>query len=256
MPRRLSRRQPKGVQLHEILVRYVEGLEPGTLLPSERVLAERFQVARMTVRTEIDQLVRAGLVTRRHGQGTFVAEPKLVQSDVLVSFSQDMRSRGLTPGSRVLSIGVEAALETESKRLALPADAPIVRIVRVRTADGTPFAVERASLPSERFPGLENADFDGGASLYQLLERQYDARPQTAEQRVSAVLPDPEEAPLLGVPATQPCFRIEGVTRDAAGEILAFGQSLYRGDRYDVVMHVVRAESSADVQGSTTRARK
>lgn len=245
MPRRLSRRQPKGEQLHQILVQYVEGLEPGTLLPSERVLAERFQVARMTVRTEIDRLVRAGFVTRRHGQGTFVAEPKLVQSDVLISFSQDMRTRGLTPGSRLLSIGVEPALEAESKLLALPADAPIVRIVRVRTADNTPFAVERASLPSERFPGLEDADLDGGTSLYQLLERRYDARPHTAEQRVSAVLPDPGDASLLGVPATQPCFRIERVSRDADGEIFEFGQSLYRGDRYDVVMHIVREESTA-----------
>jgi GntR family transcriptional regulator len=243
MPRRLSRRQPKGEQLHQILVDYVGKLEPGTLLPSERVLAERFQVARMTVRTEIDQLVRAGLVTRRHGQGTFVAEPKLVQSDVLVSFSQDMRTRGLVPGSRLLSIGVEPALEAESKLLALPEEAPIVRIVRVRTADGTPFAVERASLPSERFPGLEDADLDGGASLYQLLEREYAARPHTAEQRVSAVLPERGDAALLGVPAAQPCFRIERVTRDAGGEIFEFGQSLYRGDRYDVVMHIVREET-------------
>lgn len=244
MPRRLSRRQPKGEQLHQILVDYVEGLEPGTLLPSERVLAERFQVARMTVRTEIDRLVLAGLVTRRHGQGTFVAEPKLVQSDVLISFSQDMRTRGLTPGARLLSIGVEPALEAESKRLALPAEAPIVRIVRVRTADGTPFAVERASLPSERFPGLEDADLDGGASLYRLLERRYDARPHSAEQRVSVVLPEKADASLLDVPATQPCFRIERVTRDAAGEVFEFGQSLYRGDRYDVVMHIVREDAS------------
>lgn len=243
MPRRLSRRQPKGEQLHQILVDYVGRLEPGTLLPSERVLAERFQVARMTVRTEIDQLVRAGLVTRRHGQGTFVAEPKLVQSDVLISFSQDMRKRGLVPGSRLLSIGVEPALEAESKLLALPEEAPIVRIVRVRTADGKPFAVERASLPSERFPGLEDADLDGGASLYQLLERRYDARPHSAEQRVSAVLPERADAALLGVPATQPCFRIERVTRDAAGEIFEFGRSLYRGDRYDVVMHIVREDT-------------
>lgn len=239
LPDQLSRQHPKGEQLQQILIDLVESLEPGELLPSERVLAERFRVSRMTVRTEIDRLEQAWLVTRRHGQGTFVAERKLVQSDVLVSFSQDMRARGLIPGGRVLSIGVEPALESESKRLSLPPRAPIVRIVRVRTANGLPIAVERASLPSERFPGLEDVEFGDGDSLYDLLERRYGARPQSAVQRVSAVLADRGDAALLRVPSTLPCFRIERVTRDANG-IFEFGRSLYRGDRYDVVMHIVR----------------
>ena len=237
LPHELSHQQPKGEQLQQILIDLVESLEPGQLLPSERVLAERFQVSRMTVRTEIDRLEQSWLVTRRHGQGTFVAEPKLVHSDELISFSQDMRARGLTPSSRVLSIGVEPALASESERLALPPQTPIVRIVRVRTANDEPIAVERASLPAERFPGLEDVGLGDGDSLYELLEKQYGARPHSALQRVSAVLPDSANARLLDVPPTLPCFRIERVTRDASG-IFEFGRSLYRGDRYEVVMHI------------------
>lgn len=241
LPQQLSRTHPKGEQLHQILVDLVENLQPGELLPSERVLAERFNVSRMTVRTEIDRLERAWRVTRRHGQGTFVAEPKLVQSDVLISFSEDMRARGLVPGSQVLSIGVEPALESESKWVGLPPRTSIVRIVRVRTANGLPIAVERASLPSERFPGLEDADLGDGDSLYDLIERRYGVRADNAVQRVSAVLPDGIDATLLNVSSTLPCFRVERVARDAEG-IFEFGHSLYRGDRYDVVMRIVREQ--------------
>jgi DNA-binding FadR family transcriptional regulator len=50
------------------------GLRPGTRLPTERVLAERFNAARNTVRKTMNRLVSEGLVIRHVGRGTFVAE--------------------------------------------------------------------------------------------------------------------------------------------------------------------------------------
>ena len=64
LPRKLSRRSPKGEQLRTILEDLIASLKPGDPLPSERELAERYDVARMTVRAEIIRLAAEGLVER------------------------------------------------------------------------------------------------------------------------------------------------------------------------------------------------
>jgi GntR family transcriptional regulator len=240
LPAALTWSRPKGEQLREILDGLVQSMRPDDLLPSERVLATRFDVARMTVRQEIDRMVREGLVYRRHGHGTFVAGPKLVQSDTLVSFSQDMRARGMTPSGRVLSVVVEPAPEHIAARLEIPLHAHVVRMVRLRTADGVPMALERTNLPAERFPGLEELDLSE-VSLWNELERRWGVRMGSTEQRISAVLPSRHEALMLEMEATQPGFATEGVTRDLDGVVVEYGRSLYRGDRYDVLRHAHRA---------------
>jgi GntR family transcriptional regulator len=239
LPDELSLDRGKGEQLHELLEAYIAKLRPGDLLPSERVLAERLGVARMTVRQEFERLTVQGLVRRQHGQGTFVAEPKLVQTDHVSSFSEDMWARGKTPGSRVISVRVQTADPVSAMRLQLRPEAEVVNIVRVRTGDGEPIALERTNLPADRFPGLEHADLSN-ASLYELVERRWHVRIDRAEQRISAVLPDAEDARLLEMSPKLPAFLIERVTRDADGGVIEFGRSLYRGDRYDVLMNVSR----------------
>src|SRR5262249_34534337 len=81
---------PEGRRLREILEGLVAKLAPGDALPSERLLAERYGVARMTVRGELDRLTAEGLTYRVQGRGTFVAEPRVAQASALSSFSEDM----------------------------------------------------------------------------------------------------------------------------------------------------------------------
>ncbi|MET0604741.1 MAG: GntR family transcriptional regulator, partial [Baekduia sp.] len=99
LPRKLSRASPKGTQLRSIMEDLIETLKPGDPLPSERELAERYGVARMTVRAEITRLAAEGRVERVQGRGTFVAEARVAQAATLSSFTEDMRARGLKAGS-------------------------------------------------------------------------------------------------------------------------------------------------------------
>jgi GntR family transcriptional regulator len=233
LPAQLSKRSPKGEQLRGILEGLIGALPPGAPLPSERELAERYGVARMTVRTEIDRLVAEGLAYRLQGRGTFVAEPRVTQAMALSSFTEDMRARGHEPGSTVLDCDVVTADAAVSGRLELAAGAQVVRIHRVRTADGDPMAVEEAFLPAARFAGLREADLAHG-SLFELLESRYGVRMAAADQRVVAVAIEPGDSALLGVDAGAPGLLFHTVARDGAGRPVYYAWSLFRGDRYEV----------------------
>ena len=159
LPTELRTDRPKGDQIREILDKLTRSLAVGTVLPSERVLAERFGVARMTVRQEVDRVVAEGLAARRPGGGTFVAEPR--PSRMLASsFSQDMINRGIKPGAKVLEHRVGTADEDLARELEEPVGTPVLHLIRLRTADGEPMAVERTALSLHRYPGLEDVDLD------------------------------------------------------------------------------------------------
>jgi GntR family transcriptional regulator len=229
----LEPEQHKREQLQEILESIIASLEPGALLPSERLLMERYSVARGTVVQAIEALVARGLVYRVQGSGTFVAEPKFRQPLTLTSFTEDMRARGMTPGSIVRSQAVVPASEVVARHLALVPGTPVVHLERVRTADGEPMALERTHLPAQRLPGLEEADLTD-ASLYELLERTWGVRVAEADQWASVVRLNEDEAALLHVSASQPALLFQRVTRDPTGTPVEYVRSLYRGDRYEV----------------------
>jgi GntR family transcriptional regulator len=242
LPRRLPR-GPKGEALREILEGLVASLPPGSPLPSERLLAERYGVARMTVRAEVDRLATQGAVYRLHGRGTFVAEPRVAQALAFSSFTEDMRARGMEPGSIVRSQELMEAPPFLASTLEIPSDAPVALIERVRTADGTPMAFERAHLPADRFPRVEDADF-AHESLFEVLGG-YGVRLHEADQRVVAVAIGSNDARLLAVDEGQPGLLFHTLARDAAGTPAYYATSLYRGDRYEIALLQRRDEARA-----------
>src|SRR6266702_4222691 len=82
----------------------IESLGVGTAIPSERQLRADLGVSRLTLRAALDDLAREGYLIRRRGSGTYVQQPKISQELTITSFSEDMRKRGMAPGSRTLSL--------------------------------------------------------------------------------------------------------------------------------------------------------
>ena len=240
LPARLRDDAPKGQALREVLDALLAQLEPGAPLPSERELADRYGLARMTVRTEIERLAAEGLVFRLQGRGTFVAEPRVAQASTFSSFSEDMRARGLQPGSILRAAGpvpADDVLATALERR--PGDA-LLRVDRVRTADGRAMAVEEAYLPLQRFPGVEAVDF-GRASLFEVLTGEFGIALDAAEQRIVAVAIADDDAGPLGVPAGHPGLRFETLARDDAGVPVYFAVSLFPAERYEIRLRQTRA---------------
>lgn len=99
---------PKTEALTGLLQELADRLGPGALMPSERVIAEHYSMARTTVRKSVERLLADSVLFRRHGHGTFVASSRPGHMDLRTSFSRDMRARGMRPGGTVLSAATGA----------------------------------------------------------------------------------------------------------------------------------------------------
>ena len=128
---------PKYSQLREILLDLVETeLDEDQSIPSERELSARFGLSRMTVRQSVDHLVSEGRLYRVQGKGTFVARPKIEMPLRLASFTEDMRARGLEPGSRDLDRRTDRASAHLARMLQIaPGDEVVQGGVRAQRHD-------------------------------------------------------------------------------------------------------------------------
>jgi GntR family transcriptional regulator len=215
-------------------------LRPNELLPTERDLATRFGVSRMTIRQALRALIDEGRIYAVRGQGTFLSEPKVSKTQALTSFSDDMRARGYTPGSRLLEVSLGPAEPLTARDLGLEPGSPVYRIERVRLADSVPMCHELVHLPARLFPGLSEQDLDG--SLYQLLEDRYRTRIVRADQTIRAVLVDRRRAALLGVALRSAALSVLRISTDDKGRLAERAESVYRADRYDFAASVTRAK--------------
>ncbi|WP_211240793.1 GntR family transcriptional regulator [Hamadaea tsunoensis] len=222
----------KHAWLRQVLRQEVaERMAPHEMLPPERELAARFEVSRMTIRQALRALTDDGLIYAVRGVGTFVTEPKVSKDLALSSFSEDMRARGLRPGSRLIAAEAVEADAATAKDLGIEPGAAAYRIERLRSADDIPVAHEQAYLPARLFPKLLEQDLDG--SLYDLMERRYRIRVERAQQTTSAVNLGKHLADLLGVPARTAALHVRRIGIDSQGRIVERADTLYRGDRYD-----------------------
>ncbi|MEV0269153.1 GntR family transcriptional regulator [Hamadaea sp. NPDC050747] len=213
-------------------------LAPHDRLPTERDLAEEFAVSRMTVRQALERLEQERRVYRVQGAGTFVAPPAITKSIELTSFSDDMRSRGLRPGSRLrVAEDIPAGAEI-GFALGISPSAPVVHIERVRTADGEPMCLEHTYLAGATVPGLLDEPLDG--SLYDVLRERYRITLVRAEQTIRATVLDQGAADLLAVPAFSPALLVERTAFDQRDRPVERAVSTYRGDRYSYQIALVR----------------
>jgi GntR family transcriptional regulator len=222
-------------EIERYLRTQVEGARPGAPLPSEAELCERFSVSRMTVRQALQELTNDGLVERRRGQGTFVAHrPVHRRPGVFLSFTEEMNRRGMQATSRLLWAGMDDARRSEVEDLGLAPDSQVVRIVRVRLADGVPVALEDAALVPELRDVLDE-DL-GGGSLHGALERRGVVATR-ATGTIRARLARASETELLDL-APQSALLVElRVLFDQDGRVFERTETRYVADRYviDVV---------------------
>lgn len=205
-------------------------LKPDQALPTERGIAERFVISRVTVRKALEGLVDEGLLYRRQGAGTFVSHRIEKPFSAISSFTEDVRAQGLTPSSQWIENKLGEATAEEILSFGLKPNQKVFRLSRVRKADDLALAVESSIIPEFALPG------DGRVfgSLYELMAS-CGCRPVRALQRLRAISFDEDIARKLGVEPGAAGLFIERRGFLESGTVVELTKSYYRGDAYDFV---------------------
>ncbi len=225
---------PLHVQILEHIKQSINSqeLKAGEAIPSERELAESFEVSRMTVRQALRSLRQEGLIYQERGIGTFVARRKLdVHTRNLGGFTEEMRRRGLEPRSEVLLLLREAATDQVAESLGIELNTEVFRLERLRLVDSVPMAHEVAFLPVKLCPELDNFDFEK-LSLYDVLEKHFGVEIDHAEEVLEADCASTSVAQILGVKPNAPLLVVNRVVFTESNEAIEAVRTIYRADRY------------------------
>ena len=224
---------PAYIRIHDAIKKEIDrGVwEIGQRLPSERDLADDYEVSRMTLRQAITLLVEEGILERRVGSGTYVASHR-VQEKMrgTTSFTEIVRSQGKTPSSQLISYQRKLANETEIQQLQLKATDTVVRMERVRFADNIPLVFEVASIPEKLIQSFNQEDItehffqtltDNG---YEIGKSQQTIYAKNASERV---------ANYLKVPKNHAVLALTQVSYFTDGRPFEYVHSQYVGDRFE-----------------------
>lgn len=224
---------PAYIRIHDAIKKEIDGgvWEIGQRLPSERDLADDYEVSRMTLRQAITLLVEEGILERRVGSGTYVASHR-VQEKMrgTTSFTEIVRSQGKTPSSQLISYQRKTANETEIQQLQLKATDTVVRMERVRFADNVPLVFEVASIPEKLIQSFNQEDItehffqtltDNG---YEIGKSQQTIYAKNASERV---------ANYLKVHKNHAVLALTQVSYFTDGRPFEYVHSQYVGDRFE-----------------------
>jgi GntR family transcriptional regulator len=241
MPRAIDRSSPIPcyVQILQQLRDEVLALPAGAPVASERELAERFDVSRMTAREAVRILRQEGLIYHERGRGMFVVRRKLDLHELpgLAGFSAEMRGRGLSPQTRLLRFERVQARGEITQHLQLAAGASVYRIERLRLSDEVPMVHECTHVPLSVCPALYRYDLSRDA-LYRILREEFGLQLVRAAEELEAASAGPTIGRLFRLSASDPVLSIRRIVYGPAGAPIETTRSIYRADRYRATFDV------------------
>lgn len=230
----VSRKQPLYDQLVDLLREKIENeLVPGDLLPSERELSKRYGLSRTTVRLAIRELESQGLVVRRHGKGTFVANNRNEATNLMgtYSFTEQMRSMGRVPRTEIIDFGIVEAPRHVVDHMGLRLGERVYKIRRLRLADDVPMMLERSYLPASEFVSLTREELER-KPLYDVIEEDYHEIIKVADEEFRASLARLDEADYLQVPEGSAVLKLVRTTYNDKNLIIEYTRSVARADQF------------------------
>jgi GntR family transcriptional regulator len=240
---------PYYVQLLEILREKISSGEwkAGDKLPSEPELCDIYGVSRTVVRQSLQELEYDGLISRRKGVGTFVAEPKIDESLIqkLTGFYQDMTSRGHLLSTQVLRNEVTDASQKVSDYLQIAPGDPVFCIERLRFVNNEPIVLVTTYLPQALCAGLERFDLSS-RSLYDILENELGLELSHGRRVIEAVPANEREALLLQVEERDPMVLLNSVTYLKDGTPIEYYHAVHRGDRSRFEVELQRSRTAGE----------
>jgi len=229
-----SNASPRYRQVADALQRRIASanLESHDRVASERMIADRFGLSRMTARQAVELLVRRGVVYRLPGSGTFVSPPRIVHTlQRLAGFSEQMRHQGVRASGRVLEMRCSARIDTAAREaLELPDGERAWMVRRLRFGDGEPLLLETFWVPRTVCPALSRHELSE-SSLYAVMRGRYGVDPVSAQTSLEPAALDAADARHLGARPGAPAILFTRTTHAGVGRPVEFARDLYRGDR-------------------------
>jgi len=222
---------------------HAQELRPGEKMGSERELADRLGTSRSALRLALAQLERDGAIRRSMGRGGGILfdDGRIERNlNTIQGVPVMLRQQGFEVATRVLRQDIAVATPAEKRNLELPGSTNVLRVVRLRLANGTPWSLDTSVLPAELFSGLLTHDLT--QSLYDVMERHFAQVPVESDETIDTVAANAEQAELLQVELGAPLMQIWRVTRGEGNVPIEFAHDYFRADRTRV--HLRRYRSS------------
>lgn len=208
---------------------------PGERLPTEAELAARYGVNRHTLRRAMEALEARGLVRVEQGRGSFVQENIVdYRLSRRTRFSENILTLRRDPSGELVRVARLPADKTMAQMLQLRAGEPVLLLETLKSADGRPINLGSHHFPFRRFNGLAEA-FKAEGSITAALRKFGVADYTRKVTRVTARMPEEEEARLLAQPRNRPVLITESVNVDESGTPIEYGIARFAADRVQFV---------------------
>ncbi|MCF0105561.1 MAG: GntR family transcriptional regulator [Holdemanella sp.] len=213
----------------------------GQKIPSEIEIQKIFDVSRITARQAILELEKEGMVKRGRGKGTFVIWQPGIEEELshIMSFTEEMRTRGRTPGTANISVNLVPITEEIAEKLHMEKNQNVYCIKRVRTADDIKIVYFVSYFPLSTNLPLDASKYD--QSIYAMLDYSETGMPVHVQEKISTMLPDEETQAALKISKKQPVLVRERVSYNEKGELIEFTTCYYRGDLYTYTISTTQA---------------
>ena len=187
----------------------------GTRVPSENELSDQFSVSRMTARRALDQLALDGLIVRRIGAGSFIADNGVRSSFLVIrNIADEIAETGRDYSSRVLKHRAVAAPRAIAESLRLEERAEVYHSLIVHIGDDLPVQLEYRYVRKDAAPAYLSVDLSVETPNHYLQR----CCPLTeAQQRIAATLPSKFECKALSIGKNEPCLLITRTTASREG---------------------------------------
>lgn len=219
--------------------------------PTDLQLRDEYEVSRQTVREALRRLQGEGLIERGRGRGTFIRQRPIEQQlGTLYSLYRSAEEQGFVQHSSVRYLETRRDAEAAGMLDCDPKE-PLVYLERLRLIDGRPVVLDCSWLPAKLASPLLGADFTHTA-LYKEMELRCGLRPDSGWERVSPVLPTPEQRDLLGLKPRTPAYCIERLACQGRMRV-EWRHGVIRADRFRFVARWGDGRVDAAFEPPTTR---
>ncbi|MDI7259611.1 MAG: GntR family transcriptional regulator [Thermodesulfobacteriota bacterium] len=227
-------------QLKKILRQQIEEGEfkPDQLIPSERILCQKYHTSRITVRQAISEMINEGMLYRKQGKGTFVSKRKINQGLTrIINFTRTVLDLGMKPSTRVLGNEVLPADFQIAKILDISITNQILKLRLLGVGDGEPLVSYESSFPlaigkKMAREAIKREKKGISFSTYDLYGESVGLFPGMVNQTFEATVADESLASLMHVEKGGAIFMITSVFFTTDHRPLEFRKAMYRGDRY------------------------